>query len=510
MTDTATRWIDVSGGNRKRFVRLYALGGALLIVATLAFAARGVLCQLQAYTLLALGLCTLAFLAEAQAVRSETLATAVRTPYCLDCKGTTRAVIVVSSHTRRVKSNYERMFARQQRVYLLLTVWLAWIAYGSLFHSAGHTDAEDSLISGVLVKAWSHWNADDAHSIIASLRTARVAAMALAAFYSVHAERTRGSHASLSTQLAHWSVKTGAVFFLSLFAPTADSTAQTLDFASLLSRTLLFFTLFVLSENLSETLAYRTWVREFSPVQSNLFSSLLMSLGQSAPVRPSKSILADEVVPPDVVSMITGRRGSRATLSVPFVDAATVVRSAWVLFADDSVAPIGLVFACYMLFAIRSARTEALQLARASTLLRVRSKSSARKSPTRRTLAGDANTTITPNRLEGGLGVTSDTLPVDKSHSDDECPDLRKKQRASTPSSLQPRNAEKRPERLPEKRQLTRSHGDESRIDASGDPAATQPHATGIRSRSPKSKLGTRQPPRRSESKQQMLYSPAL
>ena len=403
MSDAITRWIDVSGGNRKRFVRLYVLGGTMLMVAALAFAARGILCQLQAYTLLALGLCALAFFAEAQAMRAETLATAVRTPYCLDCKGTTRAAIVVSSHTRRVKSNYERMFARQQRVYLLLAVWLAWIAYGSLFHSAGHTDAEDSLVASVLVSSWSHWNADDAHAIIASLRTARVAAMALAAFYSVHAERTRGSHPSLSTQLTHWSVKTGAVFFLSLFAPTADSTAQALDFASLMSRTLLFFALFVLSENLSETLAYRTWVREFSVVQRNLFSSLLMALGQSAPARPNKSILADEVVPPDVVSVITGRRGSRATLSVPFVDAATVVRSAWVLFADDSVAPIALLLACYILFAIRAARIEALQLAGESPVLRMRAKASTRKSSSsRRASETVANTTITPDRLERG------------------------------------------------------------------------------------------------------------
>lgn len=470
---TGRTWIDVSCGSPRQ--QTLADGAALVLLGTsvLAFAARDILCQLQAYVLLALGICTLALYASNEARYADSSATALRNPYCIDCRKESRAAIVVRPRTKAVRSNYQRMFARYSRAYLLLATWLVWIAYGSLFHSARHADNEDVFVARILTRAWHHWNADDTHSIIALVRHARVFTLALAAFYSVYAESSRGVHHSTSLQTRHWAVRSAAVFFVCLFAPTGSSTPQALDLTSLAARTGAFFALFVVSEALSESLVYLVWVSEFARPHQRLFTGLLMALGQSAPVRPGDDYAADDLVPQGVMDTPTGQSTRGFVFCAPFISGAVVVRSAWVLFADDNALPLALLQLAWMLRLLQTTRSAIEQtVAAKGASLRLR-----RSRKRRRERSSE---TVSPRHLEAGTASN-----VDKQCLDDEA----RKHSKSSESSPLPVAAEK-PQQRPLHQPLRRSA---MPTDVACDPERSQSPELRKRAPSPPDKRKERQ-----------------
>lgn len=305
---------------------------ALLSVATLAFSARLVLCQLQAYVLLALGVVALLLYVRADCDQHEHSVVALRSPWCLDCSSISRAAILSGARAARVRSNYERLYWSAPRPYLMLAVWLMWIAYGSLFHSAAHQAHEDEFFALWLRSLWKGWNASDASIVVALFRTLRRFLLLGGALYSILTDYFALTSAPQRSAPGAWHVHAALLFFALLFMPTSGSTAQALDTLTLLARTHLFVALFCVSEQIDAELRYWCWVAQYDSSYRRMLVSAQMALGLVESRSLKSNIDAENIIPdrPPILS------GTRLSIAVPLARLSVVVRSAWILFADNS------------------------------------------------------------------------------------------------------------------------------------------------------------------------------
>lgn len=348
----ARHWISVRPVSLDRIGMSALTSLALLTVATLAFAARLVLCQVQAYVLLALGVVSLLLYVRADCAEHEHSVVALRSPWCIDCSGVSRAAILSGARATRVRSNYERLYWAAPRPYLMLGVWLAWIAYGSLFHSAAHQAHEDEFVAQRIRSLWHGWDAANASIAVALLRAVRKFFLLGGALYSLLADYFSALTAPQRSSPGVWHVHVATLFFALLFAPTSGATAQALDTVSLLARTHVFAALFFVSEQIDAEIRYWSWVAQYDSSYRRMLVSVQMALGL-AESRSLKSTIDAENIIPDRPPILSG---TRLSIAVPAARLAVIVRSAWILFADNSMlfyAALQLVLSLVLVWKLR-------------------------------------------------------------------------------------------------------------------------------------------------------------
>jgi len=361
-------WLNVSQRPARRYAARSGVVLALLTGGALAVAYRTTLCQLQAYAILLLSIVALGLAVQHASLRRECTVEVLRSPYCIECKGESRAAMVIGQFVSAVSSNYERFYMRVPRLHLALVAWLAWIAYGSLFHGARHNAAEDAYVARVAAALSS---GAVGSAVAAHLREARVVVLWLNALYSLLVEhwrvRTIGTPVHQQQQsAAHRALQSTGLFFALLFAPTAESTAQSLSPLSALARTALFAALFFADETLGRAHQYAAWINSYTASYRVQLVGLLMALGSAKPHRPSKSRQVDDVVIPlhgaASASPIVGRRFS---LDGKLAEWAVVVRCAWLLVANNGALALGLVQLALTLALLAVVRRDTLRTARA-------------------------------------------------------------------------------------------------------------------------------------------------
>jgi hypothetical protein len=332
MSDSATEtWISVAQSPIRKQLAIDALLFLLLSLASAAVANRERLCQLQAYAVLLVSLAAVAFYAHYCQTKREATVETLRKPYCVDCHGESRGALVVGRRSSEVASAYERMHVPLARRHIFIVIWLAWIAYGSIFHEAQHELEEDSVLQTV-----SH-SAATAHYV----RWLRVFALWFIAMLDTLRR---------STLHIGWA---SAVFYLLLFFPSHDSTPQALSGAELFARTALFLTLAVLSEALQRVEHYCQWIEGYDNTYQTHLAGLLMALGQAMPLKPRVARTSDQLFIPILDPGVAGRDFS---LTVYLVNWRLVLRAAWILVSCNAAIGFALLQAAVIFYRYCAAR----------------------------------------------------------------------------------------------------------------------------------------------------------
>jgi hypothetical protein len=360
-------WISVGQSATKKQLVADALVLLLLWLAAIAVANRDRFCQLQAYTVLLVSIGAFGLYTHYCAQRRECTVETLRSPYCVDCRSTSRGAIVLGRRVEQVESNYERLHLPAARRHVVVVTWLAWLAYGSIFHEAQHESSEDAFLLQVL----------HGSGVVAYLRMARVLLLWLVATADVLAATPRHI------------VAASAVFFVLLFFPSHESTAQALGGEALFMRTSIFVVLCFLSESLQRVLHYVDWIAGYDTNYQTHLSGLLMALGQAAPQKPLTVHSGDQLFIPILDPGVSGRDFS---LRVYLVDWRIVIRAAWVLVASDFAVSLALVQAGAILYRYCLAKhTIRALIVRKRNFLRLREFAG---DPTRQTLHDSDDATI--------------------------------------------------------------------------------------------------------------------
>ena len=340
----------------------------ILTGGSLAVAYRSVLCQLQAYAILVVSTAAFVMAINDASLRNECTGKSVKSPYCIECKLESRAVITIGRYLPRISSNYERFYMRPLRVHIGICAWIAWIAYGSLFHEARHNDTEDAYIARMIASLTEDVSGA---TVLHTLRLCRNFLLFANALYSIFSENsTAGDPGGRTHSSMVWSTRSTILFFLLLFVPTSESTAQALGTLELLGRTGLFAALFVSTEALTRAQQYRFWVGSYVSASQIQLVGLLMALGVVKRRRPGKNCTAEtiQVAVADEPPIV----GSRFSLDGTLAKGAVIVRCAWLLVSSNAGLVLGLVQLFVTLVLYCRARSDTLTKARArGTLLRV-------------------------------------------------------------------------------------------------------------------------------------------
>lgn len=364
-------WVSVSPHRSHQYMKEFFFVCALLFVGCVAVAYRVYVCQLQAYAMLILVIFVAVLNLRYRSLRQECTVEASRTQlYCLDLGTESSISLVVGRHARLMKSNYERLHHMPTRMWLMLALWLSWIAYGSLFHSGEHAAAENDLLVDL-----AHVGA----STPQTLRVLRVYVLAFNAIVSLllspplfvsfdehyrhrpvvqDASEEDDPNESVSNALPTsrtsiyyrlvafvYSLISGhplhfaTIFFVLLFFPVAESTPQALLPTQLFARTSLFAALFFISEVFERTKHFVDWLAAYRPETAGVLVGVQMALGnvqrKALPVKGRAAISG--AIGVGHTNILSDSNGRTFSLSRELSNWSIIVRSAWILVASSSV-----------------------------------------------------------------------------------------------------------------------------------------------------------------------------
>jgi hypothetical protein len=309
----SAKWIDVS--QRSSIFYLPSFVGVILILlcGCLGVSEQQVWCQMQGYTLLALATLALFLYIKHKADLLEQTVESMRTLYCVECCKESRGSLMVGRLTATIGSNYERLFAAPPRFYLAIIIWLAWIVYGSVFHEGQHALAEEAFLDALVESRAFH---------VHFLRTVRILVL-----FAISAALCFLPPAK--SLIMYSSV----VFFLLLFFPDEDSSAQTLSLWQIMAKTSLFFCLFFCAELAERARQYRLWIESYSVVYETHLACVLMAMGIAKPMRLTDDSTSDDVIIPIADPSINGTRFSLVGMLSRW---SILLKSSWILLAGDA------------------------------------------------------------------------------------------------------------------------------------------------------------------------------
>lgn len=338
-----TVWLSVCQELDFRFFLSSVLAFIVLQLAVPAVTYRAAWCQMQAYTALAL-LCVAIVLRERERRdQIELVVKPIDSVYCAECRRDDALSIIVGrrAHTAGSDSAYERLFAPSVRCSLMVALWLAWLAYGALFHEGLHEHAIDSVVRAAI--GFSSY-------VPEALRTARALVYFAMALVSLLAPQSAPVHLALAALLLPF--------------PTRTATPQALSFVSLAARTSLFVALFVVADLFEQVTAHCRWLRQHDPERSMTLAACEMAAGRARRVRLKRSggvdsgsasagdvrIDMEHAMQP---SEVYGRRYSAHAAVRYFLVA---LRSAWLLVVSHRFMALGALQLALMLVMIARER----------------------------------------------------------------------------------------------------------------------------------------------------------
>lgn len=352
MSQRRVCYINVSQTPMHRQARSLFAALLLLLAGSLAVGFRVYLCQAQAYAIIALTLAAACVFLVHSSQRKDSVVKIRRNVYCSDLSQTSQIAVVPGRISADVVSSYERLYFTRARIWLPLFVWLAWIAYGALFHSGQHAEhiVHELLIDvaavgeqvpelvqrfRVYLLALCAFASLAATNVARFQRTAAAAASASAAAASV-SDSSESTSREKETQAVVW-----VVFILSLFLPAIDSTGQALLPARLAARTAFFYVLFVLCESLDRLVHYERWLVAYRDPTRAVLVAMQIALGRAKPMTLRKSKVNDlssqiEALSPPSPLVEPRHPHSADLLRSEAVKYTSVLQSAWLLVASES------------------------------------------------------------------------------------------------------------------------------------------------------------------------------
>jgi hypothetical protein len=306
------KWADVSQRSASVYLVEFFVFYAVLLVAGAGVTERQAWCQLQGYTILIVSTLALFLYVRHQANLVEETVESVRAHYCVECCKESRSALIIGRLTKEIPSNYERLFPSHPRFYFALFIWLAWIAYGAVFHEGQHALAEEALIDSLFSKQNLH-----SHSL-RSLRMLLLFAISIAI--------------CVMPQQKTVIIYSSATFFLLMFFPDENSSAQTLGSLQMAARTGVFICLFLLAELADRAREYRLWIDRYNSVCETHLICLQMALGVAHPLPLLKECTTDHIITPIADPSIHGARFSFVSMLSRW---SVVVKTAWVLVVSD-------------------------------------------------------------------------------------------------------------------------------------------------------------------------------
>jgi hypothetical protein len=330
---------------------LVLFGYILLAIGALCVGFRVYLCQAQAYAIIALSIITMIITLLHNAHRRDSIVEIKKNVYCADLANTSHIAVTPGRLSGDVTSSYERLYFTRIRVWLPLIIWLAWIAYGTLFHSGKHADhTEHELLIDL---------ASVGNETPALLRTGRLYTLALCGLASTLLTQYFRRNPSSTIVAMSNTEKTlqcilWLVFGALLFFPAIESTAQALLPLRLIARTSFFYTLFILNENLNRLVHYERWLCCYQPFTQAILVAIQIALGRAKPMRLSEdkakelALKIDKMAPPPPMPELK-RPNSSELLSSELVNYCAVLQSAWVLVAGDSIYPLAFLQVVFVL-----------------------------------------------------------------------------------------------------------------------------------------------------------------
>lgn len=316
-------WVDVSLNASHRWFQTFICTYFVLAIASTAVALRSYFQQAQAYVALLLTLLLVVMILHHKSRLRTCVVKSICEFYCFECKGESVLGFVIGKNTRRVFSNYERINMQPVRSWILVLAWLVWLGYGSLFNAGQREHAENAAIENVAGAALG----DSIPHVLRSARLYLLCGVALASTFL----RIAG-YAGAEDR---WTLRLFGVFFLLMFAPTRESTAQALTPLEIVARVSSFCALLLVSETHRRTLHYVDWLQNFDQRTSVVLAGIQMSLGKAKPRSLRGGHTRDTLVASIADQVpLAGR-------SFSFVKAlgewSVVVESAWVLAASNGV-----------------------------------------------------------------------------------------------------------------------------------------------------------------------------
>lgn len=344
MSTASQKWVNVGQRPVRRYFPRLGFTLAVLLMGSIAVANRSVLCQLQAYSILIITMVTLILYAQYYSIEREYTIETFRDPYCVDCMRPSRAALMVGRQASTISSNYERLYFCRPREFLIGFCWLAWIAYGSVFHEGKHSEQEDAYVADVFQYLG---NTTVVYWMVPYARFFRNLVLWLIAL-------------ALTRRLIR-PTAAFVVFFVLLFAPSSHSTPQALTTYELVARTCIFVTIFVLAELLKRTVHYAEWIKTYSDTHSAHISSVMMALGLAQTKSFSSRLRSESLTISDMPTLATGQTFS---LDVYLSDWTVIIESSWIMVACDWAIVLALLQACAQLYWILEKRKSIVLSAR--------------------------------------------------------------------------------------------------------------------------------------------------
>lgn len=330
MSEKKLCYINVSQMPMNRQARSAMVIFATLMLGSLAVGFRVYLCQAQAYAMIALSIFSVCIFLVHKSQRNESVVKIMRGVYCSELAQTSQIAVIPGRMSVEVASSYERLHFTRVRVWIPLFVWLAWVAYGSLFHSGRHSE---HVVHELLVDL-----AAVGEGVPALVQRFRVYALVLCGFASIAATnlaRYRQDSRERDSQGVIW-----VVFLVSLFLPAIDSTAQALVPAKLAARTAFFFVLFLLSESFNRLVHYELWLANYRETTRAILIAVQIALGRAKPMKLNRDMVGDVSKQIDSLSSSTSTESSGSDLmKSKVVKYNCVLQSAWLLVASDVAYP---------------------------------------------------------------------------------------------------------------------------------------------------------------------------
>lgn len=346
MNAVKEKWVNVGQRPVRRYFPRLGFTLAVLLVGSIAVANRSVLCQLQAYSILVITLVTLVLYAQYNSIEREFTVETYRDPYCVDCMRPSRAALIVGRQAVTVSSSYERLYFCRPREYLIGFCWLAWIAYGSVFHEGKHSEQEDAYVADVFQYLG---NSTVVYWMVPYARVVRNMILWIIAL-------------ALTMKLIR-PTTAFVFFFLMLFAPSSHSTPQALSTHELVGRTCIFVTLFFMAELLKRATHYAEWIKAYKATHSAHISSVMMALGLAQTKSFSSRLGSDALMIPDDDSEPSLATGRSFSLDRYLSDWTVVIESSWIMVASDWAIVLALIQTCLQFLWFFRARKAALESA---------------------------------------------------------------------------------------------------------------------------------------------------
>ena len=341
MSQKKVCYINVSQTPMNRQAKSVVTAFTLLLLGSLSVGFRAYLCQAQAYSIIALSIFSACLFLVHESQRKESLVEIRRGVYCSDLSQTSQIAVIPGRLSVEVVSSYERLHFSRIRIWIPLLVWLAWIAYGALFHSGRHAE---HIVHELLVDL-----AAVGESVPELVQRFRIYLLVLCGFASLAATNlarfrtgTEFGARQRDTQGVVW-----AFFLLSLFLPSIESTAQALVPTKLFARTTFFFVLFVLSESLNRLVHYEHWLVNYHDSTRAILIAVQIALGRAKPMKLNKDKVSDLSTQIDSLSPslpVESRHVNSADLlKSEIIKYNCVLQSAWLLVASESAYPFAFV-----------------------------------------------------------------------------------------------------------------------------------------------------------------------